>query len=281
MDLDFLDGETPADTNTPVSDEAAGQPRDEHGRFAPVEATAAPEPAAQPATPEPAATPAAPVAEAAPEPAAPAAPAEAAATPAAVPAGFVPISVVQELRKEVQQLRQLAPQAQPEPAPVEIPDPFEDPDGYHAYHQEQVTRQVKSATLNMSRMMAVQAHGEPAVTEALAWAAERAEVDPTFRGQSWNHHHPVDFAVAEYKRHQLMQQVGTDPDAYVRQRAAELGFVLAGQAPVQAAPAPAPVPIPTSPDAPPRSLASAPAAGGLKPGSVPAGPGNAFDATFS
>lgn len=279
MDLDFLNGgaassETPAPAENAAEDAASpGQPRDEHGRFASGEAAA--EPAAEQA-PEPAAEQPAPVEVAAqPEPVA-----SPPASPPAPPPGYVPVAVVEELRQKLRDK-----EAQPAPTPVtqtpppapEIPDPFEDPEGYHAYHQEQVQRQVKAATMNMSRMMAVTTHGEEAVNEAMAWAAQRADVDPTFRQQSWNHHHPVDFAVAAFRQHQLMERLGSDPDAFVRQRALELGLVD----PTTTQPAaPTPVPATPAPTPPPRSLATATAAGGAKPGAVPTGPGAAFDTTF-
>lgn len=277
MDLSFLDGaagsdETPAPVEIAAEEAASpGQPRDEHGRFAsppeaaPAEPPVEPPADAAPASPEPTPEPAPPQPQ----------------SPPAPPPGYVPVAVVEDLRQKLRD-REAVPPAQPAapppPAAPEIPDPFEDPEGYHTYHQNEVARQVKSATLNMSRMIAVTAHGEEAVSEAMAWAAQRAEVDPTFRQQSWNHHHPVDFAVNEYRQHQLMDKLRADPDAYIRQRALEMGLV--DPTTIQpAAPQPAPV-APTAPPAPPKSLATAPAAGGAKPGATPVGPGEAFAATF-
>lgn len=213
--------------------------------------------------------PKAPVAEAAPEtPAeAPQTPAEpAAAQPAAPPAGFVPIGVVQELRKEIQALRVQAPTQPP-------PDPYEDLEGYQAHLQQE--RQAER--LGYSRQIAELRHQDnPGLIDTVHdWALAKAGSDPVFNQRALSHPDPYGFAVEEYQREQALSLLA-DPKLL----SAFQAFV-SGQAPAQQAPAAVSVAAPPQQPIPPRSLAALPNAGGAKPGEQPVGPGVAFDAVFN
>jgi hypothetical protein len=271
--LDFLDGPEPAPTAAvsqhepsaeaatpaPATDLDGSQPRGPDGKFLPKsEPAAAPEPvqAAQPA-PQPA-----PVA-------AEAAPSE----PLKAPDGYVPVSVVQEMRREIQALKQ-AGQQPPQPAQPRI-QPGEE--GYEDQQYEEFVRETASAAarINLATKYGIERHGQEKVDAALAWARERANADPVFRQQSWASDDPVAFAIEEQQRHEGLNfaaQLFTNPKSREQFQA-----WLNGQVAPQPAPIAAPSPeIPT----PPRSLASAPAAGGDKPGAIPVHEGAAFDATF-
>lgn len=199
-------------------------------------------------------------------PEAPAAPVEPQATPvepSAPPPGYVPLAALLDTRDQLKEARHHAQALEAQLAPPEIPDPFEDPQGYAEHQQFAMQQQMKAHAFGNSKLIAESGPDAALIPQALAWAQQRAEQDPGFRQQSFDHHHPVGFALQEFKRHQTMTQVGDDPDAFVRKRAAELGFVQRtdpNQNPAPAAHAPAPIP-PQRPVAPRPSLAATPSAG--------------------
>lgn len=260
--LDFLDGDAPAQTAAPIPEapvetpveqtapptEGQGQPRGPDGKFAPKE----PEASAQPA-PEPQAPAIAPVA------------AQPAADPNKAPEGYVPIGVVQELRKEIQALKQQPQQPQTQFRP-----------GEEGYEEEQAIIAHESliagrARVQVARTYAVKTHGEDTVNQALEWASRRADSDQTFARESMAADDPVAFAIEEFEYHQALGKL-RDPQA----RAAFMA-ALSGQAHAPSAAASAPA-APPQPAAPPPSITSAPSAGGAQ--SIPMGQQAIFDATI-
>ena len=254
---DFLGGEAPE--LAPVIEEAAPAP-------------AAPAPEIPPQDPAPPEAPAAPV-EAAPQP-----------EPQAPPPGHVPLTALLDTRDQLREARARAAALEAQINPPETPDPFEDPEGYAQHQSAALQQQLKAQAFANSKLIAESSPDAALIPEALAWAQQRAEQDPGFRHQSFNHHHPVGFALQEFKRHKTMTLVGDDPDAFVRQRAAALGYVLPNQAPNPApTPAAQPAPAPTTPQRPvaPRpSIANTPAAGAHAAPQVRDGEAT-FDAMFS
>lgn len=252
--LDFLEGETPNESATPVEQVAEtpteptpGPVRGPDGKFAkaetPVDVTPAPEPAAPPPpTPEPRAEP-----------------------------GHIPITALLEERDKRKALEARiaafeAQQQQPQP-----PDRYEDPDGYEAWREQQIESRLYSQRLTFSRQIAELRHTPELVAQAHEWAYAKAEADPLFNAKAQQAPDPYEFAVTEFKRDQVLSRFEpSDYDQYLAWKASQ----GAPQAPQAALAAPPQSPIP------PRSLASAPAAGGLKPGEQPVGPGVAFDAVF-
>lgn len=146
----------------------------------------------------------------------------------------------------------LAAQQQPQ----QVPDMFEDPDGYSAYQDQKVQAALYQANLRWSERIATSEHGKETVAEAKKWGIERCETDPYFNAKVGSSEDPVGFVVMEWKREQIASQVSPDDFAQFqawKQAQAQL------QAPAPDNPAP-----PTSPRTPPpRSLASAPSAGGV------------------
>lgn len=242
-----------------------------------------------PAIVEAAPAPAAPDLEVAPlepasQPEAPVAPVEPQAQPEplAPPPGHVPLTALLDTRDQLKEARARAAALEAQINPPEVPDPFEDPEGYAQHQSAALQQQLKAQAFSNSKLIAESSPDAALIPEALAWAQQRAEQDPGFRHQSFNHHHPVGFAIQEFKRHKTMTLVGDDPDAFVRQRAAALGYVLPNQDP-NPAPAAQPAPAPTTPQRPvaPRpSLASTPAAGAHTAPKVRDGEAT-FDAMFS
>ena len=185
----------------------SGRPRDELGRFAPVnEAAVEPEAQAPPTEGQ--------VQEA-----------EELHEPEQVEEGHsVPLATVLAERKafqarleeqqrlmqvEVQRqvaaaLQQQNPQAQPEP-----PDFFEDPDAAIAARMTPMQQQMVSMKLDFSEMMARQAHGNEVVEEALQ-AAQQAGIVQNFI-QTQN---PYGELVSWHKQSKFLKEAGNDPDAY-------------------------------------------------------------------
>lgn len=243
------------------------------------------EPAAVEAQPEPVAS-----EVAAPQPAAPEAPAVAAepapiaeAQPREDDGRFAPISALQEERRKRQELERTVEEmrkaSQPKPQPVEpakLPDPYDDPQGYARAIETQTQEGLLQMRFQMSNEMARAQFGADEVETARQWAVERAASDPAFDLAISRQPHPMAWIVQQHKRDGLLSQIGEDPDAYVRRRAAELGLTAVPAAvPAAVAPQPAPVAV-----TPPRSLVSAPAAGGAGVKDVPTGPMTALDAAF-
>lgn len=219
-----------------------------------------------------------------PEPAAPEAPVapveQAQIEPQAPPPGHVPLTALLDTRDQLREARERIRAFEAQQQPVESPDPFEDPEGYAAHQQASFEQALKVNTFNTSKLIAESGPDAALVPQALQWAHQRAEADPGFRHQSFNHPNPVGFALQEFKRQQTLTQVGDDPDAFVRRRAAELGFVQPNPQPANPAPqAPQPV-APQRPSAPRPSLASAPSAGSVAAPQVRNGE-QTFDAMFT
>lgn len=201
----------------------------------PKEPASAPEPEAapEPIAPEPAPL-APPVVEAKPEP------------------GFVPLNVVlderekrQKLEAENAQLR--AQQAQPQP---KTPDRWEDPEGHDAFQEQKIQQALYQQNLRWSERIATSEHGAETVQKAKEWGYARCAEDPYFNAKVAASPDPIGFAVAEWQREQIASQV-TPADL------ASFQAWKAAQAELQA------IPPNPSPSIPPRSLASAPSAGGV------------------
>lgn len=176
-------------------------------------------------------------------------------------------------KQEAETLRQQVSQRQ-QPQ-QEAPDPLDDPHGFAAHQNQQVEQRLTQQRFEISDVIARQQHGSEAVDAAGQWAAEKAKSDPSFALSYMQQQHPIDWIVQQHKRDQMMSDIGTDPDEYVRRRAAELGFI---QAPAPNA-APAAPQQPVAQPAPPRSLAAAPGAGGVK--EIPTGPMGALGSVFT
>lgn len=197
---------------------------------------------------------------------------------------FAPVKALQEERQKRQELeRRLAEiEARSNPKPSveqpKAPDPYDDPQGFAAHQQAQFQQSLVQERFRMSHEMAKQQFGAETVDAARLWAMDRAAKDPAFDMAMASQAHPLAWIVQQHKRDALMQDIGEDPDAYVRRRALELGI---GAVPQPVAAVPEAVQSPTAPAAvsPPRSLASAPAAGGAVK-DIPTGPMTALDATF-
>lgn len=173
--------------------------------------------------------------------------------------GFVPISVVLDerdkrkaLEAEVAQFRaQQQPQTQPQ-----VPDMFDDPEGFANYQAGTAHSAALNVKLDMSEEFVRQQKGDEIVDKARDWALEQFQRRPGYQQEVFNQRNPYGYIVQQYEREQIASSVTADDFAQFqawKQAQAQLT-----QTQQQAAPAVAP-----SPAIPPRSLASAPSAGGI------------------
>jgi hypothetical protein len=189
---------------------------------------------------------------------------------------FVPISALlderdkrqAETRKREdleQQLQRYQQPQQPEYVPT-------DPSGIIQYALAEQQRVAFNERLNTSELMARQAHGEDIVSEAQQAFLSAVGQNPMLQQQLQGQIHPYDFVVKWHKQHKLMSEIGQDPEAWRKSEAEKIrAQVLAelqgqGVSPAQ------------SSQQPPPSVVGRPAA--ARAGSVPVGPGNAFDNLF-
>jgi hypothetical protein len=106
-----------------------------------------------------------------------------------------------------------------------IPDPYDDPQAYNQYVLAQATQiarnEMQLSNFQQSRVRAAAKYGEEYLNEVAEWAGT---LPPEFEAQVLSQPDPVEWAVAEKKRLDLINSFQADPDAYVRARAAELGL---------------------------------------------------------
>lgn len=148
--------------------------------------------------------------------------------------------------------------AQPQPKPQQAPDPYEDPVGYNDFVQQQVQQTEWRMRAEMSGRFAEQKYGKETVDAAVAWAEAEGKKDPTLGQRVQVQASPVEYVVEEYERSRTLQTLsGKSLEDYAKEYAVQQGWIVSQ-------PAGQPVIQKPSPATPPRSLASAPAAGGNK-----------------
>lgn len=173
-------------------------------------------------------------------------------------AHHVPLAVLLDERdkakaakQEAAELRRQLAEYQARATPQNIPDPYEDPQGYQSYVQNQVDQQAFNLRAEMSGQFAEQKFGKETVEAAIAWATSQT-ADPFLGQRVQQSRSPVEFVVEQYQREQFFQNRGSDPSANQQLVAT----------PGTAAPQPMAAQPLQKPQAPPRSLAAAPNAGG-------------------
>lgn len=118
----------------------------------------------------------------------------------------VPVSVVQELRRELRELKQMQNRQEPKPAP----DVFEDPEGYKAYMQEAVRGSVTSTKLEMSRFLAEKDFGKDVVQAAFDYFEEHPQGTEEFLKEP----SPFHAAVEKFNAQRIAKEIGADPAAW-------------------------------------------------------------------
>lgn len=222
---------------------------------------AQPDVTAQPPAPEPAPAPE-------PQPAIEPAPVATEQAPKPEPV-MVPLAALHEVRDEVKTLRaKLAERETAQPVqPVELPDPLDDPQGFMKTAQDFAARQVLHTKLNITEDLAREKYGDELVNTARDWAVEKFRQDNALGERVMASANPYRTVVEMYQREQMMAQV--TPDAWQQFQAWQQAQATMAQ--------PAPQPQ-LSVEAPPKSIAAAPSAGGV--GHVALGDQAIFDDVF-
>lgn len=171
----------------------------------------------------------------------------------------VPITALldeRDKRKAMEQELERLRAAQQPAQTVEAPDMFEDPDGFAAYQQQMSYQTTLNAKLDISEDMARDKFGDEKVETAKNWALQQFAADPAFQKKVLSQRNPYRFVVEQYDREQMVSQV--TPDDFAQFQAWK-----AAQTQLEAQTKPTP------PAVPPRSLASAPSAGGISTEPIP------------
>lgn len=263
--LGFLSGDTSTDDQTPTPEPAAapepvqqaaaepqpeGPARGPDGRFASTASPPAPDPQAAPA--------------------APAAPA--AADPSPTPdreIGGVMRAMLDEREKRQALEKRLAEMQAAQPRPA-APDRYEDPDGYEAHQAALIDQRLYAQNLTISKRFAERQYGAETVAKVHEWVVEKCDADPLFNAQMRRSDDPYEAAMQAFNREQILSKVS--PGDLAQFEAWKAAQAAAGQGV-------SPVPPQPVVNPPPRSLNSAPSAGG--PQHVATAPGSAFDAVFT
>lgn len=239
---------------------------------------------------------------------APAAPPEAAGpAPAAPPAAgqeskTVPLSALEDERNkrkdwkgkadkaeaEARVLRQMLEQYQrgeiapgvraapQQPQAPQRPDVLQDPEGYTRHIEMQMQSQRAMTRRELSEAMMLEA--KPDAAEVFQEFAEIARSNPALIQHMDQQINPAKFAYDYVKRSRVMQEIGSDPEAWKAQQleALKAQWLAEQQAaqPIVAAPNPSPKPAPSIPP----SLADARNVG-ARTGPAPSAP--SFDETFA
>jgi hypothetical protein len=184
-----------------------------------------------------------------------------------------------ELRETKARMRELEQQLQAKEKPAQAPDPLQDPEGYAQFIREQLTQDFTSQNgvlrVQMSEQMVMSGPQAADYTAARDAFKEAIVNDPYLRERVKSSQHPAQEILNWYRQHKLISEIGSDPDAYVRRRYAEL-TAADPQNPGGVNPPPT---IKPAPQIPAPSLSRAPA--GPSSRSTPVGPGQAFDSLFS
>ncbi len=157
-------------------------------------------------------------------------------------------------RKAAEAERDALRAQQRQAAPVQMPDPFDDPEGFAAANEAKVNANLYQINLRYSERLAKVEHGAEAVEAAKDWGFQRCETDPYFNAKVAASDDPIGFVVAEYKREEIASKVSLDDFAQFQAwKAAQGQIEQGGQPPPQKQP----------PKIPSPSLAAAPSAGGI------------------
>lgn len=142
---------------------------------------------------------------------------------------FIPSHVALDWRDQNKEMRrQLAEYERREREAQQrqqIPDPANDPYAYAQYQQTMFQDQLRQQGLDMSHRFALQQHGQDVVDKATAWAYQKGMSDPSFDFAFSQQADPVAWVIAQYKQNEFVTQAYSDPDAYVKRRAMELGYI--------------------------------------------------------
>lgn len=157
---------------------------------------------------------------------------------------MVPLAALQEERQknrtvtdriaQIEQMLQQSAQGKTDAEPQKLPDMFDQPEAYNQAVMQMMAQREANLVAEMSERFAREKHSDTVVDTALE-AAKAAGVVDQFRGQR----DPWGELVKWHKQHQVMSEIGADPDAWRTQERErmrqEVLAELAGQQQKQAA----------------------------------------------
>lgn len=150
---------------------------------------------------------------------------------------MVPLAALQDerdkakgYREQLDALQRQAAEGERAKAFSAMPDPLDDPGAYVAFIQQsidsRVTESIAADRFTRARAQAVAEHGEEFVHELAEFAdAYATTVDPLIGEKALNAPDPVAYIISVKKRHDAIQAIGTDEEAFIRRRALELGLI--------------------------------------------------------
>jgi hypothetical protein len=273
--LDFLNGPTEAETVTPAAPATPEVGAEGVTAAAPTEAVKEPATGATPVAPV-VATPAAPEGEEG-------------------GAKTVPLATFLDMRDKAKTLEARVKELEP-PEGITPPDPVKEPGKYLEYRENMIHLTIMNERMNFSEKSAIKEHGKELVEKARTWATTRFAADTAYEDRIMREADPYETVVADFQRHQLEEEVLSDPatvEEFRRWKAekanggtptADTGKATPDAQPAKAAATGKPVAQPQraapAQDEPlPKTIADAPTSGGTQ--TVPVGSGQAFDSLFA
>lgn len=220
---------------------------------APVEEAKEPQ-APEPATPEPEQP--APAETALTEPATPTEPPVPTEGAPVTEAPHAPLAALLDERDKRKALEARIAQYERAQPQTQAPDPYEDPEGFAQVQEARVQQALYQQNLRWSEQVASIKHGDETVTKAKEWGLAKCDADPYFNAKVAGSPDPIGYVVNEFKRDQIASNID---DAQYQQFLAW----KSAQDQLTTQPTPPGAAPPLSPAIPPRSLASAPSAGGV------------------
>lgn len=194
-----------------------------------------------------------------------------------VPEGYVPLAVVLDTRDKLRDAEAKLALHQRQEAAPKAPDPDEDPEAFNRFQIDQTQGAILNARLDMSEELSREKHGDEIVDKARDWALQRFQNSPAYRAEVLAQRNPWGYVVEQFKRHDALEKLGgsSEIDAFLAWKAAQDGGTTTTPTVIADATA-----APLQPAIPPRSIASAPSAGGGAAPVVPTGPGVAYANVF-
>lgn len=193
-----------------------------------------------------------------------------------VPEGYIPLAAVLDTRDQLKAEKEARRRLEEQLQQYQQPAPSPDDEGYVDWQAQQTQNAILSTRLDISEDMAREKFGDTTVDQAKDWAVKRFAESPAFQQEVLSQRNPYGYAVAQYQKQQSFEKLGNDGseiEAFLAWKAAQ------GATTTQPAVADPAAATPEQPAMPPRSIASAPSAGGGV-AHVPQGPGIAYAGLF-
>jgi hypothetical protein len=135
-------------------------------------------------------------------------------------------------RDEAEVLRQRIAAMEKAQSSKTVPDPLESPSDFYNHMRENMMVEFKNQQIlenfHRCRERALTEHGSEYLDQLSEWTTSQMLTDHSLEQRALNAVDPVQYVIDLKKRHDLRSQFETDPDEYVRIRAAEMGLLSTG-----------------------------------------------------